>query len=236
MASREPRSSASTGRREEIPSSPRRSDARSCVVELRWRPANGPRSPSGLEHGPGRPPPFGLGEGHPQVQQHAGPSRSGHREVHRLLEEAQRQRGVPALVVGHARLVGPAHHVLASVPRCGAAGHLPELGRGLRRPPGRGQQGGLVESGGDGDVRALDRQRQVAGSFLRVADDRRQPRVQLATPGRRDPLIDGGSEQGVGEPKAVADDLDDAVLERRFQATIDLGRIGRGTDRSQRRC
>jgi 5-methylcytosine-specific restriction endonuclease McrA len=40
----------------------------------------------------------------------------------------------------------------------------------------------------------------------------------------------------VGEPKAVADDLDDAVLERRIQATVDLGRIGRGSDRIQRRC
>ena len=178
-------------------------------------------APSSLEHGPGPPPPFGLGEAHPQVQQHAAPSRPGHREVHRLLQDAPRQRGVPALVVSHARLVGPTHQVLASVPGRGAAGHLPELGRGLRRSPGRGQQGGLVEGGGDGDVRALDGQRQVAGSFLRIADDRREPRVQLATPSRRDLLINGGSEEGVGEPKAVADDLDDAVLDRRTQANVD---------------
>ena len=140
-------------------------------------------APSGLEHGPGPPPPFGLGEAHPQVQQHAGPSRPGHREVHRVLQDAPRQRGVPALEVRHARLVGPTHQVLASVPRRGAAGHLPELGRGLRRSSGRGQQGGLLEGGGDGDVRALDGQRQVAGSFLRIADDRREPRVQLADAG-----------------------------------------------------
>src|SRR6266545_3956303 len=111
-------------------------------------------APSSLEHGPGPPPPFGLGEGLPQVQQHAGPSRPGHREVHRLLQDAPRQRGVPALVVSHARLVGPTHQVLASVPGRGAAGHLPELGRGLRGSPGKGQQGGLLECGGDGDVRA----------------------------------------------------------------------------------
>jgi hypothetical protein len=116
------------------------------------------------------------------------------------------------------------------------AGHLPELGRGLRRSPGRGQQGGLLEGGGDGDVRALDGKGQVAGSFLRIVDDRREPRVELATPGRRDLLIDGGRKEGVGEPKAVADDLDDAVLDGRIQATVDLGRIGRGSDRIQRRC
>ena len=55
-------------------------------------------APSSLEHGPGAPPPFGLGDGHPQVQQHAAPSRPGHREVHRLLQDAPRQRGVPAFV------------------------------------------------------------------------------------------------------------------------------------------
>ena len=192
-------------------------------------------APSSLEHGPGPPPPFGLGEAHPQVQQHAGPSRPGHREVHRVLQDAPRQRGVPALEVSHARLVGPTHQVLASVPRRGAAGHLPELGRGLRRSPGGGQQGGLLEGGGDGDVRALDGQREVAGSFLRIADDRREPRVQLATPSRRDLLIDGGREERVGEPDAVADDLDDAALERRIQTAVDLGRIGRGGDRIQRR-
>src|SRR5262245_24666733 len=65
-------------------------------------------APSSLEHGPGPPPPFGLGEGLTQVQQHAGPSRPGHREVHRVLQHAPRQRGVPAIVVGHARLVWPA--------------------------------------------------------------------------------------------------------------------------------
>ena len=170
-------------------------------------------APSSLEHGPGPPPPFGLGDAHPQVQQHAGPSRPGHREVHCLLQDAPRQRGVPALVVRHARLVGPTHQVLASVVRRGSAGHLPELGRGLRRSAGGGQQGGLLEGGGDGDVRALDGQSQVAGSFLRIADDRREPRVQLATPGRWDLLIDGGREEGVREPEAVADDLDDAVLD-----------------------
>ena len=88
--------------------------------------------------------------------------------------------------MSHARLVGPTHQVLASVPRRGAAGHLPELGRGLRRSPGEGQQSGLLEGGGDGDVRSLDGERQVADSFLRIADDRREPRVKVATPGRRD--------------------------------------------------
>ena len=39
----------------------------------------------------------------------------------------------------------------------------------------------------------------------------------------------------MGEPDAVADDLDDAALERRIQAAVDLGRIGRGSDRIQRR-
>ena len=34
----------------------------------------------------------------------------------------------------------------------------------------------------------------------------------------------------MGEPEAVADDLDDTVLERRIQAMVDLGRIGRGSD------
>jgi hypothetical protein len=58
--------------------------------------------------------------------------------------------------------------------------------------------------------------------------------VELATPGRRDLLIDGRSKEGVGEPKAVADDLDDAVLDGRIQAPVDLGRIGRGSDRIER--
>ena len=39
----------------------------------------------------------------------------------------------------------------------------------------------------------------------------------------------------MGEP-AVADDLHDAVLDRRTKATVDLGRIGRGSDRIERRC
>ncbi|HET6714141.1 MAG TPA: hypothetical protein VFI59_10575, partial [Actinomycetota bacterium] len=56
-----------------------------------------------------------VGEGHPQLKQHAGPSRPGYREVHRLLQDAPRQRGVPALVVSKARLVGPTQKVLASV-------------------------------------------------------------------------------------------------------------------------
>ena len=192
-------------------------------------------APGGLEHSPGPPPTFGLGEAHPQVQQHAGPSRPGHREVHRLLQDAPRQRGIPALVVRHASLVGPMHKVLASVPRRGAAGHLPELGRGLRRSAGRGQQGGLLEGGGDGDVRALDGQRQVASSLLRIADDRREPRVQLATPGQRDLLIDGGREEGVGEPWPVAGDFHHTVLDGRTKSTVDRGRSGRPSDRVERR-
>ncbi len=82
---------------------------------------------------------------------------------------------------------------------------------------------GLLESGGDGDVRALDGQSQVAGSFLRIADDRREPRVQLATPSQRDLLIDGGSKEGVGEPEAVADDLDDVVARSQDPGDVDLG-------------
>ena len=153
-----------------------------------------------------------------------------------MLQDAPRQRGVPALVVRHARLVGPTHQVLASIPRRGAAGHLPELGRGLRRSPGGGQQGGLLEGGGDGDVRALDGQRQVAGSFLRIADDRREPRVQLATPSRRDLLIDGGSKEGVREPEPVADDLHDVVLDRRTQTIVDPARRSdRRSDHIERR-
>ncbi len=54
-------------------------------------------APSGLEHGPGAPPPFGLGEAHPQIQQHAGPSWPGDREVHRLLQDAPRQRRCPRI-------------------------------------------------------------------------------------------------------------------------------------------
>jgi hypothetical protein len=131
-------------------------------------------APSGLEHGPCSPPPFDLGDAHPQVQQHAGPSRPGHREVHRLLQDAPRQRGVPALEVSHARLVGPTHQVLASVRRRGAAGHLPELGRGLRCSPGTGERRGLLESAGNGNVGALDGQSEVAGSFLRIVNDRRK--------------------------------------------------------------
>ena len=76
-------------------------------------------------------------------------------------------------MVSHARLMGPTHLILTSVRRRGAAGHLPELGRRLRRSPREGQCGGLLQGGGDGDVRALDGQGQVAGSFLRIADDRR---------------------------------------------------------------
>jgi hypothetical protein len=131
--------------------------------------------------------------------------------------------------------MGPAHEVLAPVPRRRAAGHLPELGGGLRSSPGGGQQGAVLDGGGDGDVRLLDRQGEVAGPFLRIADDRREPRVQLATPCGRDLLIDGGREQGVGEPHAVADDLDDVVLDRRTQATADPGRIGRRSDHIRRR-
>ena len=66
----------------------------------------------------------------------------------------------------------------------------------------------------------------MAGSFLRTADDRREPGVQLATPSRRDLLIDGGSKEGGGEPKTVADDLDDVVLDRGIKrASIGDGAI-----------
>ena len=154
-----------------------------------------------------------------------------------MLQDAPRQRGVPALEVSHARLVGPTHQVLTSIPRRGAAGHLPELGRGLRRSPGGGQQGGLLEGDGDGDVRALDGQSQVAGSFLRIADDRREPRVQLPAPDQWRPLVDGGREERVGEPEAVADDLHDVVVDRRTQTIVDPARRSdRRSDHIQRRC
>jgi hypothetical protein len=138
--------------------------------------------------------------------------------------------------VRHARLVGPTDQVLVSIPRRGAAGHLPELGRRLRRSPGRGQQGGLVEGGGDGDVRALDGQSQVAGSFLRIVDDRREPRMQLPSPSQGGPLVDGGGEEWVGEPEPVADDLYDAVLGGRTQSIVDRRGSDRLSDRLQRRC
>jgi hypothetical protein len=163
------------------------------------------------------------------------PSRPGGREVHGLLQDAPRQRGVTAFVMGQARLVDPPHQVFTAIRRRGAAGHLPEFRRRLRRSPGEGQSGGLLEGGGNVDVRPFDGQRQVPGSLLRIVDDRREPRVQLSAPGRRDLLIHGGCEEGMGEPDAVTDDLDDAVLERRIQATVHLRRIGRGRDRIQRR-
>ena len=117
--------------------------------------------------------------------------------------------------------MGSALEILASIPRSRSPGHLPELRRRLWRSPGTGQQGGLLEGGGNGDVRTLDRQSQVAGSFLRVADDRREPRVQLPSPSQRDLLVDGGGEEWVGEPEPVADDLQDAVLGGRVQSIVD---------------
>ena len=101
-----------------------------------------------------------------------------------FLQDAPRQRGITALVVGHARLVGPPHKVLASAPRRGTAGHLPELGRGLWSSPGRGQQGGLLEGGGDGDRGdALEHQLHPFPRFtinakgLGVFPDLKRPRV-----------------------------------------------------------
>lgn len=126
--------------------------------------------------------------------------------------------------MSHARLVGATDQVIDPVPRCGTTGHLPELGRRLRRTSGRGQLGSLVEGGGDGDVGAIDGQGQVAGPFLRIADDRRQPRMQLPAPDQRGPLIDGGREERVGEPEAAADDLHDLVVYRGSQEIVDAVR------------
>jgi len=108
----------------------------------------------------------------PHVAQPPGSSRPVPRKLHRLLENAPRQRGVSGLVMSQARLFGPAPDVLTAVRWRGSARHLPELCRRLRGSAGSGQQGGALERIGHGDVGALDRQGQVARSFLRIVEDR----------------------------------------------------------------
>jgi hypothetical protein len=153
-----------------------------------------------------------------------------------LLQDAPRQRGVPALVVSQARLVGPTPQFLAVILPSASAGHLPELGRGLRCSSGTGERRGFLESAGNGIVRAFDGQSQVAGSFLRIVDDRRKSRMQLPAPDQWGPLVDGGRKERMREPEAAADDLRDFVVDRRTQTIVDpTRRSDRRSDHIERR-